>query len=73
VELRVKITIQPPPDTVSKQEVDRLLDGELTRFEKYFSHIQQKRGLDGAPLASFERGVIKAYLYYAATERDADV
>jgi hypothetical protein len=52
--------------------VDKLLDGELSNFEKYFSRIQEERGLEGAPLATFERGLLKAYLFYAATEREAD-
>jgi hypothetical protein len=73
VELHVNVKINPPPETVDKKEVDRLLDGELSRFEKHFSHVQKEKGMDGAPLAAFERGVLKAYLYYAATVRDADV
>lgn len=70
--LSVKVKINPPPETVDKKEVDRLLDGELSKFEDYFAKVQREQGFDGAPLAGFERGVLKAYLYYAATEREAD-
>ena len=73
MELHVKVQISPPPKTVDKKEVDKLLDGELTRFEEYVQRKGREAGSDGMPLASHERGIIKAYIYYAATERDADV
>ena len=54
---------------MNKQEVDSLLDGEITKFEQHVIRQHEAKGIEGAPLASFERGMVKAYLYFAATER----
>ena len=50
-------------------ELDKLLDGELAGFERFYSQLQKNQGFDGAPLATVERAAVKAYLIYAATER----
>jgi len=52
--------------------VDRLLDKEIVKFEEYYSQKQREAGFDGAPLATFERSVLKGYLYFASTERRDD-
>lgn len=72
MQLKVSIQISPPPETQNKREIDLLLDEEVSKFEEFYTKVQRNRGLDGYPLASFERGVLKSYLYFASTERGDD-
>ena len=72
MQVKVSVKINPPPNQMDKREVDRLLDGEISQFERYVIRQAQSKGYEGAPLASFERSMIKAYLYFAATERGKD-
>jgi hypothetical protein len=72
VELKVSVKISPPPSQVDKKEVDKLLEGEIAQFEQHVIRQAKERGFEGAPLASFERGMVKAYLFFAATERAKD-
>lgn len=73
MDLRVNVVISPPPSKDNVRELDAMLDGELTKFNEYFIRKQRERGiLDPAPLIGPERGIVKAYLIFAATERPKD-
>lgn len=50
-------------------EMDRLFDGALVEFEKWFVSRQVAAGRPAAGLIGVERGVIKAYLLYLSTEK----
>lgn len=63
--------INPTPTPGNKAELDKLLDEEVKCFEHFYSRIQREKGFDGAPLIGAERAAVKAYLVFAATERDA--
>lgn len=63
--------INPTPTPANKEELDKLLDQEVKSFEHFYSKVQQEKGFDGSPLMSVERAAVKAYLVFAATERDA--
>lgn len=73
MELRVNIEITPHPNEIDPRQMDELLDGELLNFERWFIARQQSRGLAANGLIGAERGIIKAYLIYAATTREAGV
>jgi hypothetical protein len=50
--------------------MDEALEGELAKFNLWFMERQQNQGvLEPSPLATFEKGILKAYLLYASTER----
>lgn len=69
MELRVDIEITPHPKEIAPRQMDDLLNGELVDFERWFIARQQGRGLTADGLIGAERGIIKAYLIYAATSR----
>jgi hypothetical protein len=68
-QLKVMIEIEPPPSEIHPRDLDALLSGELENFQTWFIARQQRAGNEGAPLVGAERGVVKAYLIYAATAR----
>jgi hypothetical protein len=41
------------------------MDGEIAGFEAQLREQSQKRGLPGDHLITAERGLLKAYLFYA--------
>lgn len=56
-----------PLETTDPQKLDELLDGEISGFEKWFMQRQRDRGAEYAgPLIAAERGIVKAYIMYAA-------
>lgn len=73
MEIRVDIEIVPHPQEIDPRQMDELLNGELVNFEKWFIARQQRRGLIADGLIGAERGIIKAYLIYAATSRREEV
>lgn len=73
MELRVNIEITPHPTEIDPRQMDELLNGELVNFERWFIARQQSRGLAAGGLIGAERGIIKAYLIYAATTRGPEV
>lgn len=53
---------------MDRVSLDRLMDNEITEFEKHFQKRQREQGLTGEPLTSIERGTLKAFLFYARTK-----
>ena len=54
-------------------QADEILSGELHRFNEWFVAKQRERGIvEPSSLTSFERGAIKSYLIFAATDRPQD-
>lgn len=47
--------------------LDSLMDGELSAFERDLQTRNRAAGLSGEPLTGVERGVLKAYLFFATT------
>lgn len=47
--------------------MDELFNGELAEFEKWFVARQVAKGHPATGLIGAERGVLKAYLFYATT------
>ena len=66
--LTVSIDITPHAQNISSAEMDALFEGELRRFEEFFLSTQAKTGA-ASPLITGERGIGKAYLYYAYTKK----
>lgn len=67
-ELKVEIKIHPHPDEVTPQEFDRIMDGELMEFEKWFVAMQRHRGNPSpSGLISAERAAVKTYVLYLST------
>jgi hypothetical protein len=62
--LKVVVRVDPPTE-LSREQFNELMDGELTAFEADLRRRQQGRGLQGDPLISAERGLLKAYIYFA--------
>jgi hypothetical protein len=50
------------------KELDEVLNQELEGFNKWFVQKQKDSGASGLDLIGPERGVVKAYLIYAATK-----
>ena len=73
MKLKISIDIIPPQKEISASDMDTLLSGELVAFEKWFVHRQRAKGLEASGLIAAERGIVKAYLLYAATEPQAEV
>lgn len=64
--LKVVVRVEPPQ--LDRVTADRLMDGEISGFEKFLQERQRTQGLSGDdPLSTPERGILKAYLTYAAT------
>lgn len=72
MELQVEIKITPHDKQLDPRKMDELLDGELVHFEKWFIARQRHRGLHADGLIAAERGILKAYLIYCATERSSE-
>lgn len=72
MKLEVNVRISPQSKEITPAEMDRLLDSELIGFEKWFVARQRVHNRNASGLISAERGVLKAYLIYCATERQAD-
>lgn len=67
------MTIDPPPEKANPEEMDELLNQELSKFNEYYMQLQANKGaVDPSPLIGVERGAVKAYLMYASTEREDD-
>jgi hypothetical protein len=67
------VEINPPLNPLNPIQADEILSGELSRFNEWFVRKQQERGVvEASSLTSFERGAVKAYLLFAATDRPKD-
>lgn len=66
--LKVHVRIDPPADQLPKQQLDRLLDGEISAFERHLQNTQREAGLRPDPLSTPERGILKGYLLFASTK-----
>lgn len=62
--LKVVVRVEPPKD-LTRGQLDDLMDGEIAGFEAQLREQSQKRGLPGDHLITAERGLLKAYLFYA--------
>lgn len=69
--LTVEVTITPRPTDLEPQVFDQLCDKELTRFEQWYRARQKDNGFEAGPLISPERGILKWYLFFAATNEEA--
>lgn len=52
---------------MSRAALDSLMDGELSAFERDLQTRNRAAGLSGEALTGVERGVLKAYLFFAVT------
>lgn len=66
------IRINPPPSELDARKLDEMLNGEIIGFERWFVQRQAAKGMGTDPLIAAERGVIKAYILYCATQRRAE-
>lgn len=62
--LKVVVRVEPQQE-LTRAQLDQLMDGELSAFEKDLRARQQAKGLSGESLTGMERGVLKAYLFFA--------
>lgn len=69
MELQVNVVIRPNVNEADVEALDKLLEEECSRFNEYYARRQRQAGLDGLPLATFERAILKAYLIFAAADR----
>lgn len=64
--LQVVVRVDPP--ATDRATLDRLMDGEISEFEKHLQAKQRERGLSGVdPLSTPERGILKAFIIFAQT------
>ena len=69
MDLEVEVKLSPHPQEVSPEIFDRMLDGELAGFERWFIKRQRDRGNPSPTgLISAERAIVKAYVLYLATK-----
>lgn len=66
-ELKVELKLSPHPEEITPQEMNRLLDGEITKFQDWVIERNKASGFEGAPLAAPERLIVKSYIFFAAT------
>ena len=64
----LKVTVRIDPPDLSRANLDKLMDGEISAFEKDLRVRNQAASLSGEPLTSIERGTLKAYLFYAVSK-----
>ncbi len=62
------VVVRADPPEMDRATLDRLMDGEISKFESVFQQRQREQGLTGEPLTSIERGTLKAFLIYARTK-----
>ncbi len=67
--LSVVVKVEPHPDTVPPEVMDKMLDGELVEFEKWFIGQQRSRGGAGTPLIHAEKAIVKSYVLYLASKQ----
>ncbi len=65
----LKVLVQVEPPEVTRATLDALMDGELSAFEQDLQTRNRAAGLGGEPLTGVERGVLKAYLFFACTRK----
>jgi|GEM_PF-4185849 len=71
MELKVEVKINPPPSKLSPDDLDKLVNGELFVFEKWFIEKQREKGNIGATgLIGVEGSILKTYVYYLVTRGD---
>lgn len=63
----LKVLVRVDPPEVNRATLDSLMDGELSAFERDLQSRNRAAGLSGEPLTGVERGVLKAYLFFAHT------
>ncbi len=66
--LRVEVKLTPHPNELSPQEMDRLLDGEIKKFQDWVIEKNKGAGIGASPLTAAERLSVKSYLIYASTK-----
>lgn len=66
--LKVVVRVEPPQE-LSRAVLDELMSGELHAFEQDLIQKTKEKNLTGGPLTSPERGILKAYLFYAYTRK----
>lgn len=66
--LQVEVKILPPSPEPNAEEFNLLSEGAITEFEKWVISRRSKSGIGGEPLTASERGTIKAFLFFVATE-----
>lgn len=65
----LKVVVRVDPPELDRANIDRLMDGEISEFEKYLQQKQREQGLSGNDrLMTPERGILKAFLIYAKTK-----
>jgi hypothetical protein len=69
VKLKVEVSITPHPRELGGAQIDRLFDGELSKFQDWVQQRNRAVGMEGAALSAPERLIVKSYLLYAATDR----
>lgn len=57
-DVKIQVSVDPLP---SKDEVEKVLDGDIDRFEEFFVGLVFDGGLQ-APLTRPERAILKTYL-----------
>lgn len=61
----LKVVVRVDPPAVTRTQLDALMDGELSAFEKDMR--SRSKGIGDEPLTAIERGTLKAYLFFAYT------
>lgn len=69
MKLKVEVSITPHPRELGGAQIDRLFDGELSKFQDWVQQRNRAVGMEGAALSAPERLIVKSYLLYAATDR----
>lgn len=64
--LEVSVRIHPHPKSISAEEFNVLMDGELEAFNQQMQRAQVERGGQAEPLTSLERAAIKGWAWYMA-------
>lgn len=67
-QLQVDVRILPPSPDITPEEFDALSDGAVQAYEEWVKSRRTKSGLGGEPLTAMERGTVKGFLYFVATE-----
>jgi hypothetical protein len=68
-QLEVNVRILPPSPDITPEEFDFLSEGAVQAYEAWVQSRKAKAGgVGGEPLTAVERGTVKGFLYFVATE-----
>jgi hypothetical protein len=62
--LSVSVRVLPQPADVSTEELNGLFADEISKFETWFSKVQEQHGAPGQRLIGTEHAILRSFMFY---------